>query len=266
VVYGLQKRLQQWGNPYVEAAPEVVSAQGEAALIIGAAGRHLQPDSVSAAVQLLAATGLEIVPIAVGRESPYLANSLGLPDEARKLGQATLAEIEVTGAKRVLVLGPGDMYAYQTVLNTLGLVWPAHVEILEVTSYLADQVEAGRLSFAPVDLEEYTFYDPDHTVRAPDRWEAPRKLLAALSQTAPIELFWRKERAAPSGSSGGLPFTQPELSARLAQARLAEAKARGVKTIITDDPQALYQLRRYAGGDAINIKGLFELLARQLKM
>jgi Fe-S oxidoreductase len=264
MVYDLRQRLQRWGNVYTEAAPEQVAGQGEAALIVGAAGRYLQPETAGAALQLLAATGVKAVPISVGRETPYLANTLGLPDEARHLAQVTLAEIEATGANQVFVLGPGDLYAYQTILSYLGLVWPQAVELLEVTAYLADQVEAGKLSFKPIELKDYTFYDPDHTVRAPGRWEAPRKLLTALSQTPPVELYWRKERAAPCGASGGLPFTQPELSALLAQARLAEAAAYSVKTLITDDPQVLYQLRRHAVGNTIEIKGLFELLVRQL--
>jgi Fe-S oxidoreductase len=264
VVYKLQQKLQQWGNLYAETAPEQVVGQSEAALIVGAAGRYLQPESAEAAIQLLAAAGVKVIPVAVGRETPYLANTLGLPGEARQLAEATLAEIEATGAKRVFVLGPGDLYAYQTILNYLGLVWPQTVELLEVTAYLAGQVEAGKLSLKPVELNDYAFYDPDHTVRAPGRWEAPRKLLAALSQTPPIELFWRRERAAPCGASGGLPFTQPELSALLARARLAEAEAYGVKTLFTDDPQVLYQLRRHAGGNSLELKGLFELLVGQL--
>jgi Fe-S oxidoreductase len=263
-VYALQQKLQQWANPYVETPPAKVSGQGEAALIAGAAGHHFQAETVAAAVKLLAATGTDVIPVAVGRESPYLPNSLGLFDEARELGQATLAEIAQVGAKRVFVLSPGDIYTYETLSNYLGLARPEGVEFVEVSVYLADQLQAGRLSLTPVELKDYTFYDPDHTVRVPGRWEAPRKLLAAVSRTPPLELFWRKERAAPSGASGGLAFTQPELAAKLAQARLAEARERGAKTLVTDEPQVLYHLRRHANGSGVEIRGLFELLAGQL--
>jgi Fe-S oxidoreductase len=264
VVYELQQKLQKWGNPYQEVTPPEVSDRAEAVLVVGAVGHYFQTETVSAAIKLLATAGVEVMPIAVGRESPYLANTLGLPDEARALGQATLAEIERADAKRVFVLSPGDIYSYRVLLHTLGLSWPEGVELLEVTPYLAAQLEAGRLAFNPARLAAYTFYDPDQTVRVPGRWAAPRQLLAALSQTRPIELFWRQERAAPCGAGGGLPFTQPELSAKLAQARLTEAQERGVKTLISDDPQVLYHLRRHADGNKIDIKGLFELLAEQL--
>ncbi len=266
IVYNLQVRLQQWGNPYLEVAPEKVSAQGEAALIVGAVGRYFQSETVDAAIKLLAAAGVEVVPIAVGRESPYLPNTLGLPDEARALGQATLDEIKAVGAKRVFVLSPGDIYTYHGLFYFLGISWPREIKIMEVTAFLADQLEAGKLSFNPVDLGDYTFYDPDHTLRVPNRWEAPRKLLAAISQPPPTELFWRKELATPCGAGGGLYFTQPQLAAQLAQARLIEAHERGVNTLITDDPHVLYHLRRQSENSNNNIvvSGLFETLAAQL--
>lgn len=262
VVYELQQKLQRWGNVYAAAEIPVVTGRAEAGLIVGAAAHHLHPQTVEAALKLLAATGVNAAPLAAGRETPYLPNTLGLPVEARDLAEITLADITALGASRVFVLGPGDIYAYTTLLAYLGLRWPDHVHLLDGVTFLAGQLEAGQLAFRPIDLGEYAFYDPDHTVRVPGRWSAPRRLLAALTATPPIELFWRQERAMPCGASGGLPFTQPALAAALAEARLAEAQARGVKTLITDDPQTLYHLQRYAKD--IAVKGLYELLAEQL--
>jgi Fe-S oxidoreductase len=266
IVYTVRDMLRRWGNPYLETPPQQVSGQGEAALIVGATGHHFQRQTVEAAIKLLRAGGVEVVPVAVGRESPYLANTLGLPEEARQLGQATLAEIAAVGAKWVFVLSPGDVYIYGMLSHMLGFGWPGEVKLQEVTSFLAERVQAGQLAFRPVELQDYTFYDPDQTVRLPGRWEAPRQLLAALTRTPPIELFWRKERATPSGASGGLYFTQPALSAQLAQARLAEAHERGVRTLITDDPHVLHHLQRQAelSPNAVTIRSLYELLAEQM--
>jgi Fe-S oxidoreductase len=265
-VYAVQDKLRRWGNPYVDIAPAKVAGRAEAALVVGAIGRHFQPKVIEAAIRLLNAAGVEVVPIALGRETPYLAYTLGLFDEARQLGQATLNEIAEVGAGRVFVLSPGDIYTYQTLFEALGLAWPAGVELWEVTSFLAEQVQARQPAFTPTELRDYAFYDPDHTVRIPGRWAAPRQLLAALTQNPPIELFWRKARAMPCGVSGGLYFTQPELSAQLAQARLAEAQERGVRTLISDDPHVLHHLRHHAehGSSGIRVSSLYELLAEQL--
>ena len=105
-VYSLQEKLQRWGNPYVDIEPEKITSRGETVLVVGAVGHHFQPETVAAAIELLAAAGVSVLPVAVGRESPHLPNSLGLVNEARLLGQATLAEIEAVGASRVFVLAP----------------------------------------------------------------------------------------------------------------------------------------------------------------
>jgi Fe-S oxidoreductase len=263
LIYELQQRLQRWENLYQATAPTPVTGQGPDALLVGAVGQHRQAETAAAAGQLLAGVGVTAVPLAIGRESPYLANTLGLPEEARRLARHTLAEIAQVGARRLFVLSPGEFYAYQTVLPYLGLRWPAGVELVEVTAFLAEQLAAGRLALRSARLSDYTYFDPDQSVRRPGRWAAPRRLLAGLSDTPPTELFWRKERAAPCGASGGLLFTQPALAGQLAQARLAEAEARGINTIITDDPLALHHLRSQVDGSgkAIAIQGLFELLA-----
>ncbi|MDX1522512.1 MAG: (Fe-S)-binding protein, partial [Anaerolineae bacterium] len=226
MVYTLQAKLARWQNPYVDAAPQPVSGPGQAALIVGAVGQHLQPPTVQAVTRLLQAAGEPVVPVAIGRDSPYLANALGLLAEAGQLAQATLDEIAAVGAKRVYVMSPGDAYAFGTVLEFLGLAWPDGVDLVEVSSFLAQKLAAGQIGFDQAELSDYTFVDPDQTVRFPGRWDAPRTLLATLSQTPPTELFWRKERAAPSGASGGLAFIQPELAAKLTQSRLDEARER----------------------------------------
>lgn len=265
-VYIVRERLRQWGNPYVDRPPEPVTAQGEAALIVGAVGHHFQRQTVEAALKLLKAAGVEAVPVALGRESPYLANTLGLPEEARQLGRATLDEIAAVGARRVFVLSPRDFYVYRMLSHLLGFGWPKEIILQETTAFLAEQFQAGQLSFRPLELQDYTFYDPDSTVRVPGRWEAPRRLLAALTSTPPRELFWRGERAMPCGVSGGLYFTQPALSVQLAQTRLAEAQERGVHTLLTDDPYALHHLQHQAeqSDSPVAVKSLFELLAEQL--
>lgn len=267
IVYDLQQQLQQWSNPYQETAPTAVTDTGNDALIVGAVGAYLQPESIKAATQLLAAAGVQVIPIAVGRESAYLPNTLGLPTEARSLAEQTLAEIKQVGAKRVFVLTPGDIYTYTTLFEHLGLTWPSEVELVELTSYLAQRYEAGEIAFKATDLSDYTFFDPDQTVRVSDRWAAPRLLLSALSEIPPTEMFWSKERAAPAGVSGGLPFTQPKLAATLAQTRLDEAAERDIKTIISDDPEVLHHLENQVadGNSPLTIQSLFELLAQQLK-
>ncbi|MFN8455501.1 MAG: (Fe-S)-binding protein [Anaerolineae bacterium] len=93
----LRQKFQQWGNAYVEVAPAPVSGTGETALLVGPIAHHFQRSTVEAAQKLLAAAGVEAVPIALGRESPYMANTMGLIEEARQLARPP-TEIAAVGA------------------------------------------------------------------------------------------------------------------------------------------------------------------------
>ena len=76
-------------------------------------------------------------------------------------------------------------------------------------------------------------------------------------------MFWREQRAAPGGTTGGLEFTNPGLAARMTQDRLAEAAATGAEWLITEDPAALAQFAAHAAG-SIRVEGLYELLVQHL--
>ena len=258
----VSEKLQRWQNPYVEQSPEVISGEGESALLIGAAAKYLRPQSVEAVQTLLAAVGVDPVPVAVGRSSANLANTLGLTHEAQTLARATLDEIARVKARRVFVLSPAEVYTFETVLPHLGLELPSGVEVVEVSVHLAEQLDASRIR--KNGLTDYGFVDPDHTVRNPGRWAHPRTLLAALTDAEPVELFWRRERAVPTGVSGGLTFTQPELARRLAEVQIQAAIERGARTLVTDDPHTAHHLSQVAAGSDITVAGLFELLAENL--
>jgi Fe-S oxidoreductase len=120
------------------------------------------------------------------------------------------------------------------------------------------------LKIKPLDDKmPYAYIDPTHTVRVPDRVEAPRKLLAALFKTPGREVFWRKDRAHPAGNSA-LQFTQPALSEQLTMGRLHDALQTGARRVVCEDPGTLNALQRAAGQVKMEVLGLYELLAGQV--
>jgi len=256
-------RLRQWGNPYREVAPPVVTASAVTALVVGAATQHLRTQTLTAARQLLEASGIEHTLVGGGRSSAYLPYTLGLWDTARSLAQATLDEIVSTGCMRVIVLTAEDAHTFKNVHRELGLNLPEGVEVVELIALLAEQIGAGQLTLRPTDLS-LTYHDPAHTPRLPERASAARKVIAALTTQPLREMFWREQRASPGGAVGGLEFTHPELAARMSRARLAEAAATGAQLLVTEDPAALAHLAAHADGAEIKVEGLYELLAERL--
>jgi len=261
----IHQAIQEWSNPYEKKKPDVAKGKGEVALFVGDDAKYLWPEGLDAALKLLAAVGVKPILIGTGRCNGYLPSSLGFPDTARELAQATLSELKASGAKRLLVLTPGDQYAFSRLLTErLGIEWPEGVELREVISLLEEKSAEGRLKFkSSVDQRSYSYIDPTHSLRVPARHAAPRHLLAGVMPGAGRELFWRKERSHPSGN-GALQFTRPHISTHLAYSCLADAQQAGAQVIISEDPGCLSHLNRHADRFGLQVQGLYELLADHL--
>lgn len=265
IVYELGDLLKEWENPYERRRPQPTQEKGDVALFVGDAAHLLRPSLVAAAVALLQAVDVEPVLIGQGRSTGYLASSLGLPAIATDLARANLDELREVGARRLLVLSPGELFAFRQMYDErLGLELPPGVEVVQLVTLLAEELDAGRLPLQPIDdAAAYAFVDPTHSVRVTEDFAAPRKLLTALLPEPPRELFWRGERAYPSGDLA-LEFTQPRLADALTKARLSDAASTGAQGVISHGPGTLVHLERHAAAYDLSVLGLYELLADQL--
>ncbi len=265
VVYEMEAQLRAWENPHVQERPVPADGQSDVALFVGDDVHFLRPSVLESALTLLDAVGIEPTLIGLGRNTGYLASSLGLPDLARDLAEANMAELNATGARRLLVLTPGAFFAFgQMYDERLGVNMPSEVELTEVVPFLAGQLEAGALRLNESDDSvAYAYVDPTHSVRVGDRREAPRRLLSAVLRSPPKELFWRNGRAYPCGNLA-LEFTQPALSQALTEARLKDAANAGAQGVITEGAGSLVHLEKHAPGFNLRVQGLYELLAANL--
>jgi Fe-S oxidoreductase len=265
VVYDVQEKLEKYGTPFAEQLPQPAGEQAEVSLFAGDEAVYLWPTALPAALKLLASAGVQPALIGNGRNSGFLATSLGFPAAATKLAQASLDELADTGAARLLFLSAGDYFTFnQAYEERLGLVRPSTVDLLEVVSLLAKKMEEGSLNFRRSQNEiPYAYVDPTHAVRNPQRHEAVRKLVTAVMPTESHELFYRRENAHPVGSTH-LQFSKPELADRLTLARLEDARNSGAELLICEDPGTLYQLQRHAETFGLQLRGLYELLADNL--
>ena len=162
-----------------------------------------------------------------------------------------------------MALSPEQAHTLRHIYPLLGVPLPAGVEVVELTVLLAQMLDEGRLRLRAAALD-LAYHDPCQTPRLKERWHAPRRLLAAITSQPLREGFWREQRAAPCGASGGLPWTQPQLAARMADAALSDATSGAAPLIIADAPGCLAQLRMHAGA-GVAVRGLYEVLAEQIE-
>ena len=78
------------------------------------------------------------------------------------------------------------------------------------------------------------------------------------------ELFWRRERAHPVGSTA-LQFTQPDLAEKLTRARLQDAQQAGAQLLITEEAGTLHALNAAATEYGLHVQGLYEILSTHLQ-
>lgn len=265
IVYEIADRLRAWQNPYQPQSPEPAEETGPVALFVGDDTHFLRPSVVDAVLAVLRAADVEPVLIGRGRNTGLLATSLGLPAIAAELARANLAELEAARAQRLLVLSPGAVFAFtQMYQERLGIELPTGIEVVPLVTFLADQLEAGRLDFNRLsDPTPHAFVEPTHSVRAPECSASARKLLNALLPEPAVELFWRDARAYPAGDMA-LQFTHPALADALTHARLADAASVGARSVITYGPGTLAHLTRHANTYGLSVLGLYELLADRI--
>ncbi len=260
----LHTHLAQWQNPYQPQLPQPVTGTGDIALFVGDEAAYLWPEMIPAVQKLLSAMGMEAVVVGYGRNNGLFAHSAGFTDLAAQLWQTTFDELASVGAKQLLVLSAGDFYAFND--RRGGFSRPVSAKaspptITEITTLLAERFAAGEIAFRKLeDDTPWAYVDPTHAVRVPDRNERVRGLVTAVMPTPPRELFWRKDRAQPVGSTY-IQFSNPALAERLTRARLQDASDSGAQLLLCEDPATLHHLNRFAGEYGLRVQGLYELLA-----
>ena len=245
---------------------EPATSKGEWGLFVGDTGFHLSPDTSRAVLRLLAACGIKAIPVGQGLDSGFIPCSIGYPDTARMQAEMCMEEVRRAGVKKLLVLSPQDLFAFRQMYEErLGVNWPSEIILMDPVCFLADQVQENRLKLTPLAgmTDHHTVYaDPTHAVRLPDRFDAARILCEAALGDAPLELFWRRERAHPVGSTA-IQFTRPDIGVRLTESRLEDAQSRGAQTVLCEDPATLHELR-LRNQSPLRIQGLYELLLERL--
>ena len=266
VVYVIHDRLQKWGTPYAKKTIEPISDTGDLALLLSDEAVYLWDDIEQDVMTLLSALGINPVVIGRGRSTGYLENSLGFPQTATEQANRLLEELKSTNAKTLLVLSPGDYFTLNQLYDErLGITFPDDVELISLTNLLGKQLSDGNIAFRTTDDNRpYAYVDATHAVRVPQSFNAPRQLLESMMTGDLKELFWRKERAHPVGSTA-LQFTQPDLADQLTHARLQDAKNVGADIIFCEDAGTLHQLTRFADQYQIQVKGLYAYLAQHLE-
>ena len=143
--------------------------------------------------------------------------------------------VKAVGAKTVVFSCPSCYRTWKEYYRT-------DLSLLHITELLANLIQEGRIS-----LGEYrgtvTYHDPCDLGRHGGIFEAPRAILRNISGIELKEMEHTEAKSLCCGGGGNLEMVDPELSRRLAIKRIDEARAIGVKTLVTACQQCVRTIK-----------------------
>ena len=169
-------------------------------------------------------------------------------DSAKKMGneylyqalaQTNIEVFNAYGVKKIICMDP---HAYNTIkkdYKDLG----GDYEVYHYVEILSELLDSGKLKIKnKLDLGAVTLHDSCYLGRYNGLYAEPRKLLSAISLSAPVEMADHHAKSFCCGAGGGRMWMEEHLGSRINQARTKQALACGAATVATGCPYCLTML------------------------
>ena len=237
----------RWPSPF-RASGRLAGPEGagrRVALLTGCIHGEIFPETHRATVRVLDRLGIEVVAPPAQRCCGALHAHAGDAEAARALARANIAAFEEAGVESVVVNAAGcgaSMKEYGRLLRH-DAAWAERAErfaagVRDVLEFVAAEPfrEPG---LGPVE-RSVTLQEACHLAHAQRIREAPRAILRAIPGLRLVEM------AAPDrccGSAGLYSAVQPEMSARVLEAKMGDVASTGASVVATANPGCTLQLR-----------------------
>jgi len=169
------------------------------------------------------------------------------------------------GVKRILVSSP---HCYHTFVNEYP-EFMVSFDVVHITEYLAELIEAGRLKLDGKLAKKVTWHDPCYLGRHNGIYEAPRELLNKLEGLELAEMADSRKDSLCCGGGGGRIWMDTPKDERFSDLRVAQAQAVGAEVLVTSCPYCISNFEEsrlsLADDDPFQVKDLTEVLLESLQ-
>lgn len=220
----------------------------EVLLWVGCGGSLIERNQkvIRATAQLLQKAGVRFA--VLGREEKCCG------DPARRIGNEflfeSLARDNVTKLQRYQVKKVVTPCPH--CFNTFKNEYPQYGGAFEVyhhSQLLSDLVDQGKIAPASEAKRSVTFHDPCYLGRHNGVYDAPRRVVGAVSQSAPIEMARSRNQSFCCGGGGGMSFVDEPAGNRVNQERAREALETGADVLAVSCPFCMTMMQ-----DGINAR------------
>ncbi len=236
---------------WLEKDMKVSNEKGEYLLWVGCAPYHKTifsefdegTDIPKAAVRLLNFFGIEPVVLPNEKCCGHDMLWLGQKKTFKDLREQNKKALEDSKADRIITT---CAEGYYTLKNDYNL----NAEIIHISQFLADKFENETPKFRVSKNKKVTYHDPCRLGRFAGEYEAPRKVLDAISGMEFVEMEKSKHKSPCCGVSAWMNCDDSSKKMRLAKLEMArDAEA---ETLITNCPKCRIHLKCYTSNSHVN--------------
>jgi len=212
----------------------------------------------------IAWSAYELLVKKLGEKISFLADErccgrplLDMGDEgaALELMRHNARQIRESGAKKV-IFTCAECFSTFSNLETFGIA--ADFEPVHISRYLSERIQEGELSLEAKKVLA-TFHDPCYLGRHQGEYEAPRRVLSAVSGLELVEMPRNRKNAWCCGAGGGVQEAFEEYSQWIAAERFEEINHVKARLLVTSCPGCKENLWRLAKKNGVMIMDLAEL-------
>jgi Fe-S oxidoreductase len=231
---------------------------------LGPIVRNEMPEVFHGTLKILERVGVKYTIMSDERDAGYFAYLFGMLGKARELLSSSIERINALEPARILTLAPADYRLLMGGIEDLP-VDGLKPQVVHITTFLAELLTLGTLKLTKEFSKKVTYHDSCQLGRFMEDFSSPREVLGRVPGIVLEELYWNKDESGCCGAGGGLEFTNPKLSKRIAQKRHDQIKDKEIELIITDCPNCKKQLNTTAQDqDTANTITLAELVSQCL--
>ncbi len=164
------------------------------------------------------------------------------------------------GVRRILVSSP---HCYHTMKNEYS-EFMMNLEVVHITQYLAELIDAGRLRIPGSFPRRVTYHDPCYLGRHNGVFDAPREVLRSIPGVELVEMTDHHRESLCCGGGGGRIWMHTDKEERFGDLRLAQAREAGAEVLVTSCPYCISNFEESRLGlpdpEALEVRDLTEVV------
>jgi glycolate oxidase len=272
-VHAIAQKIIASGTPYENPAPpintasaEVETKGAEVLYFPGCSTRQHHPEIISAVDKILGTLNIRWT---ILREQICCGTplwELGYSEEARKVAAATVERISSLEPDILLTGCPHCARAFLEFYPEWGTPFPDGIRIIHTSQYLHLLLSKGTLKLKKNDSTRLSYHDPCQLGRKLGEYEAPRRIIEAITGSKPIELFHSRQAAECCGAGSIMHLTDADVARKVAGNRMESVRETGSGLLVTCCQNCKRSLSEAGNGESTSVEvlDLAEMVARLL--